>query len=270
MNDETVFAGGLTNAGSITRIGDLVLRPATPYSETIHSVLRHVRAKGFHAVPEPIGIIDGREHLSYVEGESLTDDWPEWALSDATLHSAARLLRRFHDASRDFVVPPGAHWNPGLADDEVGDVICQGDPCLGNMTFQHETAVGMIDFEYLAPGRPATDVGSFIRQSIPLVPADASAPGGPAHRDPVHRIVVVAAAYGDLSPDDVVHGFETASEIADRYWHQRLAANDPLFTAKWDELNQAERIRQRWSWLNQHRSRLLDALNDRTRQPGAR
>lgn len=38
---------------------------------------------------------------------------------------------------------------------------------------------------------------------------------------------------------------ETASEIADRYWHHRLAANGPLFTAKWDELNQAERIRQR-------------------------
>jgi len=253
---EGVLPGGLTNAGSIVRVGDVIVRPASPFSETVHAVLRHVRAKGFHAVPEPIAIIDGREHVSYVEGDSLTEEWPTGPHADATLASASRLLRRFHDATRDFVAPDGARWNPALADPEVGDVICQGDPCLGNMTFADGLAVGMFDFEYMAPGRAATDLGSFIRQSIPLVPA---------HRvtgalDPIRLIVLAAEAYGGLTPEEVVGGFETASEVADRLWHGRLAARDPVFTAKWQELDQGERIRQRWRWLEEHRGQLLDAL----------
>jgi hypothetical protein len=262
VDEGRVLAGGLTNAGSVVRIGDVVVRPATPYSATTHAVLRHVRRRGFLAVPEPIGIIEGREHLSYVEGDSLPDEWPAWVFSDATVASAARLLRRFHDATRDFVAPPGALWNPALADPEVGDVICQGDACLGNVTFTDGLAVGMIDFEYVSPGRAATDVGSFIRQSIPLVPAHQADDRVPAGLDPIRLIVLVAEAYEGLTPDEVVGGFEVACDIADRFWHDRLAAHDPVFTAKWHELDQGERIRQRWSWLAEHREQLLDALGD--------
>jgi hypothetical protein len=92
----------------------------------------------------------------------------------------------------------------------------------------------------MSSGRAATDLGSFIRQSIPLVPAHRSKHGVPADLDPIRRIVVVAKAYGGLSPEEVVDGFETAREIADRFWRGRLAENDPLFTAAWHQLDQAE------------------------------
>jgi hypothetical protein len=53
----------------VVREGCYVLRPVSPHSESIHALLRHVRAAGFDGVPEPLGIDpDGRERLVFIPG----------------------------------------------------------------------------------------------------------------------------------------------------------------------------------------------------------
>lgn len=42
--DEEELAGGVANAGSVTRVGDYVLRPSTPHSASILRLPRWLRA----------------------------------------------------------------------------------------------------------------------------------------------------------------------------------------------------------------------------------
>ena len=37
---DEILAGGVANAGSVRRHGELVLRPSTPYSDAVHAFLR--------------------------------------------------------------------------------------------------------------------------------------------------------------------------------------------------------------------------------------
>jgi len=54
---------------------DVVTRPASEVSETVHSYLAHLRGKGLGCVPEPITIRDGVETLHSREGDSGGDGW---------------------------------------------------------------------------------------------------------------------------------------------------------------------------------------------------
>ena len=46
--------------GAVTRADDLVLRPARPWTATVHLLLTFLREKGLDCVPEPVGIRDRR------------------------------------------------------------------------------------------------------------------------------------------------------------------------------------------------------------------
>ena len=59
--DEEVLRGGVANAGSVRRVGDIVVRPANDHSHSIHALLRHVRSTGFDGVPEPLAL-DPSDH----------------------------------------------------------------------------------------------------------------------------------------------------------------------------------------------------------------
>ena len=103
-------AADVNEAYREVRIADgVVERPATPGTATVHSLLRHLRDQGLDCVPEPIGVVDGIESLRFVEGADSGEGWYHQH-TDAGLSSAARLLRRIHDASADWVPPPDAVW----------------------------------------------------------------------------------------------------------------------------------------------------------------
>ena len=81
-------------------------------------MLRHLEAVGFTGAPRILGGDEaGREVLSFIEGDVhvAAPDSPDPRLSDAQLASAAKLIRRFHDATAGSV----------LAGPE--EVICHGD-----------------------------------------------------------------------------------------------------------------------------------------------
>ena len=68
-------AGANAEVRPVTIDNDIVTRPASEVSETVHSYLSHVRGKGLRCVPEPITIRDGVETLRYVDGASGGDGW---------------------------------------------------------------------------------------------------------------------------------------------------------------------------------------------------
>ena len=101
--ERRLIGGNLTGA---ERVGATVRRAAGPWTDTVHALLRHVRARGVTEVPEPLGRDDrGREVLRFLPGEVHHYPMPGWMWADAVLLAAAALLRRYHDATVDFDPP---------------------------------------------------------------------------------------------------------------------------------------------------------------------
>jgi hypothetical protein len=166
--EEEALAGGVANAGAVTRHGRFVLRPANPYSESIHKFLSALRESGFEGASFPIGIeADGRERLEFIEGEVAIPPYPEWAQLDTSLTSIASLMKRFHEASREFR-NIDLEWSKEMADPKGGSIICHNDVCLENIVFRNGAAVGLLDFDFAAPGRAAVDLAHFARMCVPV------------------------------------------------------------------------------------------------------
>lgn len=136
---EAALDGGRQTDG-VVRVGDTVRRPPHARSEYVHAVLEHLASVGFDGAPRLLGVDEqGREVLGYIPGEVVVAAPAH--LSDARLVSAARLVRRFHDAT---VGTP-------LAGDE--EVVCHGDLGSHNIVFAGEEAVALIDWdEDVGPG----------------------------------------------------------------------------------------------------------------------
>jgi Phosphotransferase enzyme family len=179
---------------------DVVTRPATDATPTVHNLLRHLRDR----VPEPLGIEAGRERLRFIEGESGGDGWYHQH-DDEGLASAAHLLRRVHDAGATWVPPNDAVWGaPTVPGDEI--VWCHGDPGPWNFVWHDREAVGLIDWDYLHPAPRIDDVAYAVRWFAPMR-ADEHALDWhhfPTVPDRRHRVRVFLEAYGDLPPFDVV------------------------------------------------------------------
>ena len=70
-NEVVLRARGAGSTG-VQWQGNVVLRPAAPWTPTVHSLLRHLEDVGFSGAPRVVGsgfAPDGRETLSYIEGE---------------------------------------------------------------------------------------------------------------------------------------------------------------------------------------------------------
>jgi hypothetical protein len=80
------------------------VRPAYPWTPTVHALLLHLTASGFDAVPRPIGIADGMETLTFIPGELGVAGWAK-IVPEEGLRAFARFLRRYHDASVGFALP---------------------------------------------------------------------------------------------------------------------------------------------------------------------
>ena len=192
------MAGGIANAGAVTRDGDHVLRPSNPHTPTIHAFLRFLREEGFTGASNPIGVDpDGRERLEYIAGDVAVPPYPAWAQTDMALATAAALLRRLHDVSARYVPPPDATWSAEMADPAGGAVICHNDVCLENIVYRDQVAVGLLDFDFAAPGRRVHDLAAFARMCVPMdADDDAVLLGRTPPFDPFRRLRIVADAYG--------------------------------------------------------------------------
>ena len=87
------LAGGREN--QIFRSGKTVRRPSGHWTPAVHALLKHVHARGFHGAPLPLGFDEnGREIVTFLEGEVSNYPLSTAALSTTALTSAAKLLRQ--------------------------------------------------------------------------------------------------------------------------------------------------------------------------------
>ena len=144
---------------SVSRRGDIVLRPSGPWTPAVLALLRHLERVGFTAAPRVVGAgrhADGREMVSYVEGEFVHPG----AWSDPALVEVGRMLRRLHDAAATFQPPPGTEWKPWFLRD-VGDparVFSHGDVAPWNMVTRAGMPLCLVDWEYAGPVDPLTEL----------------------------------------------------------------------------------------------------------------
>jgi aminoglycoside phosphotransferase (APT) family kinase protein len=262
VNDEHVLPGGVANAGRVVRIGAHVLRPASPHTRSIHRFLHALRATGFDGVPQPVGVDpDGRERLEFIEGEVAVPPYPAWVQHDDALASLADLLHRFHDASRR-VDATGSDWSDEMADPAGGVLVCHNDVCLENIVFRDGEAVGLVDFDFAAPGRPEYDLAQMARMCVPI-DDDVNAPRlGWQPVDRPSRLRLVADAYG-LDRERRREMLSALSESIDRggeFVRRRVEAGDPNFVRMWDDMGGRERFDRRRRWWRDTQADFAAAL----------
>ena len=133
-------------------------------------MLRHLEAVGFEGAPRFLGVDSrGREVLSYIPGTAVVEPYPDWALTDEALVSAAELLRAYHDAASTFDPSPYS-WAPPPPEEFAGDLVTHNDTKIDNVVFRDGRAVGLIDFDLAGPASRAWDVACAARLWAPLRP----------------------------------------------------------------------------------------------------
>ncbi|WP_437573512.1 phosphotransferase enzyme family protein [Sorangium sp. So ce887] len=190
MVDETVFQGGVN---TVRRRGDRVHRPVTAAAPAIHRLLRHLRAAGFDAAPEPLGYDDeGNEVLSYLDGD-VHNALPAELRTPELLASAATLLRRCHDASATFVPEPDDRWQ--LPPRSPVEVVCHGDLAPYNCVVRAGRVVGFIDFDNAHPAPRVWDLAYAVYRFAPLhAPTNPDSAGTPEEQ--AQRAAAFCRAYG--------------------------------------------------------------------------
>jgi hypothetical protein len=259
---EGALPGGVANAGRVWREGGHVLRLSSPHSSSIHRFLSALRANGFEGAPEPVGIQDdGLERLVFIDGEVPLPPYPAWAQSDAALGSVTGLLRRFHTASRGFGLE-GLAWSDELADAGGGPIVCHNDVCLENLVFRDGVAVGLIDFDFAAPGRPVYDLAQFARMCVPVDDDLSASRLGWEAADRPRRLRLLADAYG-LDGDargELLQILAESMERGGEFVRRRVEAGDLNFIRMWKTMGGQERYDRRRRWWTAHRPTFVDAL----------
>lgn len=196
--DEAALDGGTANRGLVVRVADTVRRPQSPASPAVHALLRHLEAVGFEGAPRYLGQDDnGREVLSYIEGDVPLLPTPSWALTEDALASVASLLRRYHEAVASFDPTPYPWRTPVPTPYRTG-LVTHNDPNLDNVVFRDGEAVALIDFDLAGPGSVVWDVALAARLWVPLRAPEHT----PAELvdDVAARLRFFAEAYG-LAPE---------------------------------------------------------------------
>lgn len=194
--DRAELRGGVN---VVTRTGGTVLRPTGPWTPNVHALLRHLRAQGFTGAPAVHGVTaDGREELEFIAGEACSLPLRGPAASATALDSAARLLRRYHDATVSFVANHLEGWQ--LPARSPPEVVCHGDFAPYNVVMDGEQVVAVIDFDTAHPGPRRWDLAYAVYRWAPLLhPENPESFGDPAVQ--AARAAEFCDAYG-LGPDD--------------------------------------------------------------------
>jgi Phosphotransferase enzyme family len=259
---EIQLRGGVANAGSVVRSGDHVLRPSNPHTSTIHRFLGSLVRAGFEGASQPVGVdADGRERLRFIDGDVPLVPYPDWAQTDDALASIARLMRRFHVAARGFESRADDTWSVEMADPESGSIVCHNDVCLENVVFRDGEAVGLLDFDFAAPGRPVYDLACFARMCVPI-DDDSRVRFGWQPADLPGRLRLVADEYG-LAPEargELVAALHESIARGGEFLLRRVEAGDENFIEMWNSMGGMARFDQRRAWWAESRPQFDAAM----------
>jgi hypothetical protein len=262
---EVPLVGGDVTDG-VVRVGDTVRRTTNEQSAAVHAYLAHLERAGFDASPRFLGIDRrGREVLSYIDGEMAGRPLHRWAVAESVLTKIARLQRRLHDCSADFVLPLGMQWRKpepieGVPPPYDPDVVGHNDITPENVICLNREPVGIVDFDLAGPTTRLLDVVTTLVWWAPLQ--------DPADRDPMlrdadagRRMRLFVDAYG-FDRSDRERLLDVAQRRFTVVWHvmRRRAARDGGGWARMWAEGVGDRIRRGEKWLIGERANLQQAL----------
>lgn len=212
MNSDRDFLHGAMH--TVERIGNTVRRPVNRWTPAVHSLLKYLDDTGFRGVPRILGVEDRYETLSYIEGEAGVRPWPEVLRTDSGLTQLAEFLKSYHLAVKDFIPPGDIEWCVPDLKWRSGSIIRHGDLGPWNTVWLDNVLKGVIDWDYAEPGKAIMDVAQIAWHLVPLRGDDFWRKAGfeepPALRK---RLNVLCEAYGEFSPNDVVHALHDLQEM---------------------------------------------------------
>jgi len=187
---EASLGGGRVTA-VVVRVGETVRRPAQPNAALVRAFLAELEQLGLDIAPRHLGSDEqGRETFSYLEG--VVPDELDAEFSVEILVSAARLIRRFHDATAGSTLAAGC------------EVVCHNDLSPCNFVFRAGLPVAIIDFDNAAPGARLDDLAYALFLWL-NVGSDGPPPGEQAR-----RIKLFCDAYGLAAGAQVVSAIVAA------------------------------------------------------------
>jgi hypothetical protein len=262
---EVPLLGGDVTEG-VVRAGGTVRRPLQANSPLVHALLRHLEHVGFAGAPRFLGIdANGREVLTFIDGEVAGRPRPDWIADEGRLISVGRLVRAYDDAAATFAVPADVAPDPGLPDPPgippapayPRELIGHVDITPENVVFRDGQAVALIDFDLAKWATRADEVFIMMMWWVPFAdPVDAD----PRLRDVdvKRRCRLLADAYG-LSETDRRRVIEVAIMRSRRSWHLMKQQADVVgggWRRMWND-GVGDTITRRLAWLERN----ADALN---------
>jgi hypothetical protein len=144
---------------AVSRVGDVVIRDAGPWTATVHALLKHLEDVGFAGAPHVVGAgldTEGHELLSYIHGDFIHPG--PWTLDGAATVGA--LLGELHTATRSFRIPDDAVWYPWFGRELGGPVrvVSHCDVAAWNILARDGRAVALIDWERAGPVDPLVEL----------------------------------------------------------------------------------------------------------------
>ena len=142
-------------------------------------------------------------------------------------------------------------------------MICHNDVCLENVVFRDGRAIGLLDFDFAAPGRPIFDLAAFARMCVPIDDdLNASRLGFEAVDRPV-RLRQVADTYGlDASGrQELIQHLDRPMRSGGAFLQRRVDAGDPNFIRVLEEMGGMERYERRLRWWEVSRHFFVSALS---------
>lgn len=259
--EEPLVGGDVTDG--VVRVGMTVRRPTGSHSSTVHRVLRHLEDIGFDGAPRFVGVDgQGREILTYIEGQVAGRPWPNWVADPERAASVARLLRRLDDAMVPMGLPSDLAYEPGVRGPQQRAPYFLGhrDVTPENTVFRAGQAHAFIDFDFLRPSTRIQEVCNLLLwwggwmpiedREVAMRDIDATERG---------RLLVDAYGLALASRRLVV---AAAIHSAERAWYSmrdRARTRGGGWARMWDE-GIGDRIRRREQWLRANEALLHEAL----------
>ncbi len=239
----------------IIRIGNTVHRPINWWTPSVHHLLNYLESINFKYSPRVLGFDEqGREILSFVDGQSGKDGW-EKIVSEKGLRKYAKLLREYHYAIAGYKPLSNSEWAYAKGELKEGEIMCHGDFGVWNTVWAGDEPVGIVDWDFVVPAKPRYDFLYALEYSAPFRDDDACLKWHhfPEIPDRKQRIKVFAEAYGMSELGDIVADVANMQRQVGRY-EAELARRGLQPQVDWVANGDLDEVEKQAKWTESNRS----------------